>query len=160
MRHCHCGSGRTYDSCCGPVIDGERLAPDAESLMRARYSAYVEQAIDFLGSSLHPQQRHDWDQAATRRWAGGAEWLGLEILAIDVRGPDETAIEFVARYAENGIKRRHHELSRFRREAGQWYYWEGELPKPETVRLEHRKVGRNDPCPCGSGRKFKKCCGA
>jgi uncharacterized protein len=28
-----------------------------------------------------------------------------------------------------------------------------------TVRREQPKVGRNDPCPCGSGKKFKQCCG-
>jgi uncharacterized protein YecA (UPF0149 family) len=32
--------------------------------------------------------------------------------------------------------------------------------KIETYRREKPKVGRNDPCPCGSGKKYKKCCGA
>lgn len=35
-----------------------------------------------------------------------------------------------------------------------------DLPKVETYRREKPKVGRNDPCPCGSGKKYKKCCGA
>jgi preprotein translocase subunit SecA len=32
--------------------------------------------------------------------------------------------------------------------------------KPATVRREGRKIGRNEPCPCGSGKKYKRCCGA
>ena len=30
--------------------------------------------------------------------------------------------------------------------------------KPETVRRVHKKLGRNDPCYCGSGKKYKHCC--
>ncbi len=33
-------------------------------------------------------------------------------------------------------------------------------PKVETYRRETPKIGRNEPCPCGSGKKYKKCCGA
>jgi len=36
---------------------------------------------------------------------------------------------------------------------------QGEGGKPQTFRREQPKVGRNDPCPCGSGKKYKKCCG-
>jgi uncharacterized protein len=39
-------------------------------------------------------------------------------------------------------------------------YWRVTRTPPVTVRREAPKVGRNDPCPCGSGRKFKQCCGA
>ena len=36
----------------------------------------------------------------------------------------------------------------------------GDDATPKTVRREEPKVGRNDPCPCGSGKKYKKCHGA
>ena len=128
--------------------------------MRARYSAYAVQNIDFLGDSLHPEHRSDWDRAATERWAGGAEWVGLEIRAVEGGGEqdDEGTVEFVAAFKEKGLVKRHHEISRFARSDGRWYYVEGDLPKPVTLRNE-LKVGRNDPCPCGSGKKYKKCCG-
>ena len=40
-----------------------------------------------------------------------------------------------------------------------YWYWQAIINKPQTVRLEGEKVGRNDPCPCGSGKKYKACCG-
>ena len=40
-----------------------------------------------------------------------------------------------------------------------YWYWQAIINKPQTVRREGEKVGRNDPCPCGSGKKYKACCG-
>jgi SEC-C motif-containing protein len=133
----------------------------AEALMRSRYSAYVERAIDYLGETLHPAHRGDWDREATRRWAENAEWISLEIVDTGAgRDNDiEGWVEFVATFSEGGRVQHHRERSRFAREDGRWYYVDGEMPKPKTERLETPRVGRNEPCPCGSGRKFKKCCG-
>lgn len=128
--------------------------------MRARFSAYAEHQIDFLGDSLHPDHRDDWDRAATERWANNSEWLELEIRAKDAGDVDdeEGTVEFVAMFKEKGLLKRHHEISRFARHEGRWHYVEGNLPKPETQR-NIEKVGRNETCPCGSGKKYKKCCG-
>jgi len=38
-------------------------------------------------------------------------------------------------------------------------YWLTRRKAASTFRRESEKVGRNDPCPCGSGKKYKKCCG-
>ena len=162
MSHCYCGSDQPFEACCQPVLLGDRAAPTAEALMRARYSAYQTNNIGFLGDSLHPDHRHDWDEPATRRWAENAHWLGLEILATEGGGESDElgTVEFIASYKEKGVLKRHHEISRFRKERGRWYYVDGRLPKPETVKRTQPKVGRNDPCPCGSGKKYKKCCGA
>jgi len=162
MSNCPCGSEREYAACCEPVITGAEAAKTAEALMRARYTAYQKGAITFLGDSLHPQSRHDWDEAATRKWAEQSVWLGLEIRATERGGEkdDDGMVEFVATYKENGVSRQHHENSLFKKENGRWYYVDGKMPAPETVKRNTPKVGRNDPCPCGSGRKYKKCCGA
>lgn len=143
-------------------MTGAAAAPTAEALMRSRYSAYVEHAVDYLGDTLHPEHSSDWDREATRRWAESAEWLGLEILSTEAgqSGDSEGWVEFVARFNEGGKLQQHHERSRFRVHEGRWYYVDGELPKPQTQRHEGPRVGRNDPCPCGSGKKYKKCCGA
>ena len=161
MQPCHCGSGRSFEACCGPYIHGDIPAPSAEALMRSRYSAYLEHAIDYLGETLHPAHRGDWDRNATRRWAEGAEWVSLQILATDAgqADDDEGWVQFLATYRENDQLLRHQERSRFQRSEGRWYYVDGEVPKVETQRHESPKVGRNDPCPCGSGKKYKKCCG-
>jgi SEC-C motif-containing protein len=162
MPVCHCGSGRPYSDCCEPYVTGVAAAPSAEALMRSRYSAYAEHAIDYLGDTLHPAHRSDWDREATRRWAEAAEWLGLEIVSTEAGQPGDAEgwVEFVATFNEKGEQQRHHERSRFQFHDGRWYYVDGSLPKPQTQRHEGPKVGRNDPCPCGSGKKYKKCCGA
>ena len=161
MTDCPCGSGRSFAECCEPYLSGAATPPTAEALMRSRYSAYVEHAIDYLGDTLHPKHRADWDRDATRRWAESADWLALEIVstAAGQQGDDEGWVEFIATYRDKEQTQRHHERSRFRSEAGCWYYVDGDVPKPQTERLASPKVGRNDPCPCGSGRKYKKCCG-
>ena len=161
MSGCHCGSGLDWDACCGPLVRGEKIAETAEALMRSRYSAYAVGAVDYLGETLHPEHRSDWDRDATARWAEQSTWLGLEILSTEDGGPqDETGmVEFVARFTEKGQPRQHIERSRFQRVDGRWYYVDGETPKPQTLRHEGPRVGRNEPCPCGSGKKYKKCCG-
>ncbi|HID46632.1 MAG TPA: YchJ family protein [Chromatiaceae bacterium] len=162
MSNCPCGSGLEYAACCEPILSGTELAKTAEALMRARYSAYQKDMIAFLGESLHLSSRHDWDEAATRKWAEQSEWLGLEVRSTNRGGEDdeEGSVEFIATYKEDGLLKQHHEHSLFRKEGGRWYYVDGKLPTPETVKREAPKVGRNDPCPCGSGKKYKKCCGA
>ena len=162
MPSCHCGSGQSYQACCEPFVSGASQATTAEALMRSRYSAYVEGAIDYLGDTLHPNHRADWDREATRRWSEGAEWHGLDIVDVEAGQPEdrEGVVEFIASFTEDGHSRRHHERSRFARQGGRWYYVDGDVPKPKTQRHDTPRVGRNDPCVCGSGKKFKKCCGA
>ena len=161
MANCPCGSGRDFGDCCAPYIRGEQTAPTAEALMRSRYSAYVEHAIDYLGDTLHPHHRADWNRDATRRWADGAEWISLEIVSTEAGQADDEQgwVEFIATYREKDQVQRHQERSRFGRAGGRWYYIDGEVPKPQTQRHDAPKIGRNDPCPCGSGKKYKKCCG-
>ena len=161
MQSCPCGSGKPFSECCGPILQGARPAATAEELMRARYSAYVEGPIEFLGESLHPDHRDDYDEAATRRWAARARWLGLQIGNLVAGGTEDEqgSVEFIARYREKGVIHAHRERSEFVKQQGRWYFVEGEVLAPETS-TRGAKVGRNDPCPCGSGKKYKKCCGA
>ena len=161
MSQCYCGSGLEFSACCEPVLEGVSPAETAEQLMRARYSAFASQQADFLHTSLHPEHRHDHDVAATRRWAENSQWLGLEIIAVEAGEADDSegSVEFVATYKEKGLVHPYHELSNFRKVDGIWYYVDGELVKPKTEARSQPKVGRNEPCPCGSGKKYKKCCG-
>ncbi len=128
--------------------------------MRSRYSAYVVGQLRYLVDSLHPEHRHDLDFAATKRWAEGASWQHLQVLNSSGGGAaDENGVvEFVATYKEKGIIKPHRERANFRRHDGIWYYVEGEVLKAGTE-VHDAKVGRNEPCPCGSGKKYKKCCG-
>ncbi len=159
---CPCGADRPYAECCGPVLAGERAAGTAEELMRARYSAHVKVDLAFIKNTLHPGHRKDHDDKSTRDWAEKSEWRGLEILRTEGGGPGDDAgkVEFIARYSRDGGLREHHEVASFARVDGAWYLDESEMVKPRPIVRETPKIGRNDPCPCGSGRKDKKCCGA
>ena len=159
MTICPCGSGNPYSECCEQIITGVRPAETAEQLMRARYSAYVFAKMDFVFESTHPDHRKGYDHAGTKEWAETAEWQGLEIIGTNKGGADDSVgeVEFIARFAEKGNNREHHESGQFKKKEGIWYFTDGKmvLPKPLTV----TKIGRNDPCTCGSGLKYKKCCG-
>jgi SEC-C motif-containing protein len=160
MTLCPCGSGLGFASCCEPYITKKSSAPDALALMRSRYSAYATGAVDYIVDTC-ADGTEGVDREATRRWAEGSEWLGLRIVRSELGGePDETGtVEFVATFVQGGLKDDHHEIAKFIKKEGLWLYTEGEII-PETITRAEPKVGRNDPCPCGSGRKYKKCHGA
>lgn len=160
MTSCPCGSGRDLADCCGPILDGVP-APTAEALMRSRYSAFVVGRLDHLETTLAPEARGDYDPDHTSQWAEQATWRGLEIVDTVAGGVDDATgeVEFIARFRIHGQDHAHHERSSFRRIDDIWHYVDGFTPKPET-RVVGRKVGRNEPCPCGSGKKYKKCCGS
>ena len=158
---CPCGSGKEYCECCEPIIKQKALAASPEALMRSRYTAYVKQEIGWLKESLEPTQRSDFDEPSVTAWSKESEWLGIEIKQTKTEEEKNIGwVEFVARFKQGNITRNHHELGEFHKVGGAWFFYDGRAVKQETVRHEGPVVGRNDPCPCGSGKKYKKCCGA
>ncbi len=129
--------------------------------MRSRYSAYVVQDVDYVMKTHAPETIDTVDRDGAAAWSREAEWMGLEILETEKgeENDDEGIVEFVARYSLDGEVYTHHERSKFRRINGAWFYLEGEMVKSQPMVRETPKVGRNEPCPCGSGKKYKKCCG-
>ena len=158
---CPCESGRTFGECCGPVISGAAKAETAEALMRARYSSYVTGDIEFLRSSATEAVQKEFDPEASKRWSEMAKWHGLEVIKTERGGKDDAdgVVEFRALYSANGEFCNHHEVAQFARENGDWKFIEGEIVSEKPIVREEPKIGRNDPCPCGSGKKYKKCCG-
>lgn len=125
MTACPCDPARRYADCCGRYHAGE-AAPTAEALMRSRYSAYARGDADYLRATWHadtrPAELDLGDAKATR-------WLGLQVKRHRSTGPDTAEVEFVARYRIGGGSAvRLHELSRFVREDGRWYYLDGQFP--------------------------------
>lgn len=129
--------------------------------MRARYAAYATQNIDFILNSHHPKTVDTVDRETTEAWSKNAEWLGLEINSTELGGETDEAgtVEFVAKFKMKGVVIPHHERAQFEKLDGKWYFVDGKELNNPTVRREGPRAGRNDPCPCGSGKKFKKCCG-
>ena len=158
---CPCGSGKTYAECCEPIIKGTKKAPTAESLMRARYTAYEKQEIDFIINTCEDSvEVAEIDRKATEDWSKNSTWHGLQILRTEkgTESDEEGVVEFEATYTRKQIRDVHHEMAYFKKINGEWVYSVGQL-KTTTVVREGEKIGRNDPCPCGSGKKYKKCCG-
>jgi SEC-C motif-containing protein len=127
MTACPCGRTHakgqvlTLAACCGPYLAGQ-AAPDAESLMRSRYSAFVRGDVAYLLATWHPSQR-----PAELQLEAGAQWLGLEIKQHRMTGDDTAEVEFVARFRVAGKAVRQHERSRFVREDGRWFYVDGDV---------------------------------
>jgi SEC-C motif-containing protein len=161
MAICPCGTGKTYGRCCEPFIKGKKLPETAEQLMRSRYSAFVNVATDYIFETTHPEFRHDYDHQVTQDWAENSVWEGLTVVATRGGGADEEEgdVEFIVNYVEKGLKHRHHELAHFKKHEGKWHFCDGAAVTQQPVVRIGGKVGRNDPCSCGSGVKFKKCCG-
>ena len=116
---CPCGTGRPFAECCGLYLSGQATAPTAEALMRSRYTAFTRRDETHLLATWHPSTR-----PAALSLAGdtATKWIGLDVKRFEIHGPDSALVEFVARYKIGGRAQRLHEVSRFVREQGRWYY--------------------------------------
>ncbi|MEM7235201.1 MAG: YchJ family protein [Planctomycetota bacterium] len=160
MDSCPCTSGSPYETCCARFIDGGESPATPEMLMRSRYTGYVRGNLPYLERTMHASTRQNFDAEKTSEWSRNSNWISLEIVSTDGGGlgDDDGTVEFIARYETDGDEIEHHELSEFKREEGRWYFLDGKLVAEQPIEREAPKVGRNDPCPCGSGKKFKRCC--
>jgi len=121
---CPCGGAAGYRECCGRYHDGE-AAPTAVALMRSRYAAYVLGLRRYLVETWHPSTRPDGPDLED----SPSTWLGLSVKRNECADDDHATVEFVARYKVNGRACRLHEISRFVREGGRWFYVEGRFPE-------------------------------
>jgi SEC-C motif-containing protein len=159
---CPCTSGRSYGECCEPFLSGKAKPPTAEALMRSRYTAYAVGQVDYVAKTDDPASREKFDKNAAEQWSSKSEWLGLDVVATEAGGANdqEGIVEFAAKFKLAGQTHAHRERSRFKKIDGVWHYIDGEKPAAKPFVNEAPALGRNDPCHCGSGKKFKKCHGA
>ncbi|MEN9464457.1 MAG: hypothetical protein RL217_638 [Pseudomonadota bacterium] len=143
---CPCHSTRPYSDCCEPWHSGQN-APSPEALMRSRYCAFVLNKTDYLLKSWHASTR-----PKSLEDINNTNWLHLEILDSQEQG-SAGKVRFNAYFKEDGSYFSLSENSNFIKENGQWFYVDG------VHQILKIKPERNDPCPCSSGKKFKKCCG-
>ena len=117
------GNPLALPACCGEFLNdfAGKPAPDAESLMRSRYSAFVLGRGDYLLATWHASTRPQQLELDA-----GAEWLGLEVRSHRTIDASHAEVEFVARCREAGRAVRLHERSRFAREDGRWWYLGGD----------------------------------
>ena len=148
---CPCGSDKEFKACCDLYISGQEEAPTAEKLMRSRYSAFVVEEPEYIFNTHDPATRDDVDLEEIRAWSEQSDWEGLNIVATEAGLESDTTgkVEFVAHYTAGKKEEHHHELSTFNKKDGKWFFTDGALVN-NTVRRSGPKVGRNDPCVCGS----------
>lgn len=116
--------------CCGPFLEGRRHAGSPEELVRSRYSAFVGSKIGYLKQTCHPETLCRFDDQENYLWARESEWLGLEIIGVELDpGGDQANVEFKAHLRQNGLKAVHHEVSDLRRVDDRWFYYDGAAPK-------------------------------
>ena len=153
MSQCPCGSGAELDQCCGPIIASEAAAPTPEALMRSRFTAFARGDLDHIENTQIKNEDDEFDRAGAEAEAENTEWVRLEILDTAQGGAEDDAgmVEFAAHYKQNGAPGTYRGKSNFRFEDGRWLYIDGEInPKSAPRRVE--KIGRNQLCPCGSGK--------
>ncbi|MGE0099091.1 MAG: YchJ family protein [Hydrogenophaga sp.] len=119
---CPCGLARAFEACCGRYLGTGRPVPDAEALMRSRYTAFVRGDTAHLLATWHPSRR-----PLALEVDAGTKWLGLEVKRHTPVDADHAEVEFVARSRTQGRGQRLHERSRFVREQGCWFYVDGDI---------------------------------
>ena len=118
---CPCESGKSYQACCQPYHLGE-VAPDAEKLMRSRYTAYVFKLDDYLLATWHTSTR---PATLNLNDEPPLKWLGLQIKRFNTISVSSATVEFIARYKPAGKAERLHEISEFVLENERWFYVSG-----------------------------------
>lgn len=142
---CYCKSQKEFHACCEPFLNGSLKPKTPKELMRSRYSAFATNNASYIALTTAKESRREEDIELIEEFASSVIWLNLEI--VDAK---DDFVEFRAYYRDlEGIKLQH-EKSLFVQEDGMWFYKNGEL--------FNTKIERNEPCPCLSGKKYKKCC--
>lgn len=144
-KNCPCGSPQPLENCCGRYISGEATAPTPETLMRSRYTAYTQGDTQYIANTQIGPAGKGFDPSASKTWAEQVQWQGLEVFGGEEKD-DSGFVAFKAHFTQNEQTQIIFEKSEFRKTDGKWYYFDAV------------KVSRNDPCPCSSGKKYKKCC--
>ena len=153
---CPCGSGKTFGDCCEAVHTGRRQPATAEELMRARFTAHVAHNFRFLHDSHRPTAGKPYVE---EEGVPAMHWTKLVVHSHEIgRDADQAFVDFSAYGTEEGVEKVLHEKAEFLRIGGAWLYHREARLGPAPFKSTAPKVGRNDPCPCGSGKKFKHCC--
>ncbi|MCC5013945.1 MULTISPECIES: YchJ family protein [unclassified Legionella] len=158
MNQCPCGLPTDYLACCGSYLEKQEIAKTPEALMRSRYTAYSQARVDYLRKTMLGKPLVGFNDQETALWAKRVKWLGLQVITSYLDPKDENTgfVEFIARYMEKNSVKTIHELSQFQRHNSSWFYTDSLPPKTGKSTLK-QKISRNEPCPCGSQKKYKNC---
>jgi SEC-C motif-containing protein len=143
------------------MIQGRQKPATAEQLLRSRYTAFTQGAVDYILSTHHSRTKSEIKREEIEEWSKNSEWLGLQIVQSEAGKESDTqgTLVFCAKYRAEGKDNDHWEQSYFEKEDGEWRFLDAKGIQTGPFRRESPKTGRNDPCHCGSGQKYKKCHG-
>ena len=160
-KSCPCGSELELSQCCLPFIQDKKKPVVAEQLLRARYTAFTLGEVDYILSTHHSRTLQEVKRQEIEEWSKNSNWLGLKIVQSEAGKETDTqgTILFCAQYHSEDKNHDHWEQSYFEKENGEWRFLDAKGVQAGPVRREGPKVGRNDPCHCGSEQKYKKCHG-
>ncbi|GGN21899.1 MULTISPECIES: YchJ family protein [Marinomonas] len=163
--NCPCETGSPYEMCCGMYHNNPGTAPTAETLMRSRYTAFALGNFDYIAATQKLTDEPNQSASDIQDSNEKTKWIKLEIHSTEegLEKDKKGLVAFSAHFKEGKHIGRLSERSLFKKIKGQWFYTSGEHDIQKNTPLinsEAMKVGRNDPCLCGSGKKFKKCCAA
>ncbi|KGP63535.1 preprotein translocase subunit SecA [Legionella norrlandica] len=156
MTLCPCGSQNQYDQCCGIFLESTQTPQTPEQLMRSRYTAYSLAKIDYIKRTMKGKPLITFNELEAKEWSRGVTWIGLTIIQAYMENANKGFVEFIASFLDGNQLKSLHELSEFQKEDSIWFYVDG-VDKQLPNRQNKQKIGRNSPCPCGSGKKFKNC---
>ncbi len=157
---CHCGKPKDFKECCELVHQDPTNAKTAEDLMRSRYSAFVVNNINHIAKTQKGGATES-EKQELKRWATSSTWQGLEVIKTHKGKDSDTdgVVEFRVTYKDDQKNDQiHHEIAQFEKVSSHWKFKEGTIVGLEPIKRIEPKIGRNDPCHCGSGKKHKKCC--
>ena len=154
---CLCGSNIAYGECCQPFHTAQKIPTTAEALMRSRYTAYALRDGAYLQATWDITKRPESIDFSRET----INWLHLEITETKKGGIKDSKgqVTFKAFYSQDNEEYVMNEISRFTKQGGRWFYLDGVIKSIGNVGLQ-TNTGKNAPCACGSGKKFKRCCGA
>ena len=154
---CPCSSSLNYMVCCQPLINGKIEAETVAQLMRSRFTAFAIHHEAYLLKTWDKKNRPKKITFNTE-----IDWKTLEIVSETKGGVNDTrgVVKFKAYYTLNDLEQVMNEASRFKKEKGKWFYLDGIVKSvTEEDAQQPLNQGLNAPCQCGSGKKFKRCCG-
>ncbi|MBQ4831633.1 SEC-C domain-containing protein [Pseudoalteromonas sp. MMG010] len=149
---CFCGTQHSFADCCEPIILNNRQAINAEQLMRSRYSAYVLENAQYIYETYASTVQSENPINEINDFATSCRFVELNVINAEETSDTTAMVEFKAFYFYENLFCQLHEKSQFIKEQSQWRYLTGEI-----IPVADKKIGRNDNCPCNSGKKYKKC---
>ena len=148
LQSCYCGNSQPFKQCCQPFINFETVPKTPEQLMRSRFSAFATANVDYIFKTQDPTIHQSLDKQSFLKELQGQKWVHLEVV-----NTTQDSVEFIASMLYNDILYTMQELSLFEQKEQRWIY-----AKALEHKASERAVLRNETCPCGSGKKYKKCC--